>query len=130
MRSTDITVILLLYKTPANLIQNLKFYKDFKIIILDQSNDFKLKQRLKTKSLDMKENLTENFSANISFVIKASAWSSAKVNLTLPHVERHSQSGKQSLFRMELQQLSNQSSKIKINARLYRYFPNACFKTY
>ena len=48
MRSTDITVILLLYKTPINLLQNLKVYKDFKIIILDQSNDFKLKQRLKT----------------------------------------------------------------------------------
>lgn len=44
--TSDITVILLFYKTPKNLIKNLKVYKDFKIIILDQSNDTELKGKI------------------------------------------------------------------------------------
>ena len=73
MRSTDITVILLLYKTPTNLIQNLNFYKDFKIIILDQSNDFKLKQRLKKILPNIiyykVTNTNRGFGAGINFLV-------------------------------------------------------------
>ena len=47
MINKQITVILLLYKTPNKLIKNLKVYKNFDLIILDQSNDFILKKKLK-----------------------------------------------------------------------------------
>jgi len=40
MDHNDITIIILLYKTPKKLLKNLIKYKDFKILILDQSNDF------------------------------------------------------------------------------------------
>ena len=46
MKIKDITVVLLLYNTPSNVIKNLKIYKDFKIVILDQSNDFILKKKI------------------------------------------------------------------------------------
>ena len=39
MDHNDITVIILLYRTPKKLLKNLVKYKDFKILILDQSND-------------------------------------------------------------------------------------------
>lgn len=44
MKHNDITVILLLYHTPKKLIKNIKNYRDFKLIILDQSNDFYTKK--------------------------------------------------------------------------------------
>ena len=47
MINKQITVILLLYKTPNKIIKNLKVYKNFDLIILDQSNDFILKKKLK-----------------------------------------------------------------------------------
>ena len=43
---SDITIIILLYKTPLKLIENLKNLKRFNIIILDQSNDYDLKRKL------------------------------------------------------------------------------------
>jgi|TARA_B110001452_G_scaffold263470_1_gene264952 GT2 family glycosyltransferase len=43
---SDITVILLLYKTPIELLNNLKSYKKFNVIVLDQSNDKIFKKRL------------------------------------------------------------------------------------
>ena len=45
MNNKDITVILLLYNTPQNLIKNLKYYTKYKILILDQSNDIQLKKK-------------------------------------------------------------------------------------
>ena len=39
MDHNDITVIILLYRTPKKLLKNLTKYKDFKVLILDQSND-------------------------------------------------------------------------------------------
>ena len=39
MDHNDITVIILLYRTPKKLLKNLVKYKDFKLLILDQSND-------------------------------------------------------------------------------------------
>jgi len=49
MKHNDITVILLLYHTPKKLIKNIKNYRDFKLIILDQSNDFYTKKILLRK---------------------------------------------------------------------------------
>ena len=49
MKYNDITIILLLYHTPKKLIQNIKNYTDFKLIILDQSNDFNTKKILLNK---------------------------------------------------------------------------------
>ena len=43
---SDITVILLLYKTPENLLENLRIYKKFNVIVLDQSNDKIFKKKL------------------------------------------------------------------------------------
>lgn len=43
----DISIIILLYKTPDKLLKNLRKYKNFKILILDQSNNHKNKIYLK-----------------------------------------------------------------------------------
>ncbi len=47
MKYDDITIILLLYKTPQKIIKNLKVYSKFKILILDQSNDQTIKPKIK-----------------------------------------------------------------------------------
>ena len=46
MKHKDITIVLLLYKTPKKLLKNFKSYKSFNILILDQSNDLKMKKHL------------------------------------------------------------------------------------
>ena len=43
---SDITIILLLYKTPPELIKNFKVFKKFNVIVLDQSNDRVFKKKL------------------------------------------------------------------------------------
>ena len=43
---SDITIILLLYKTPLELIKNFKAFKKFNVIVLDQSNDRVFKKKL------------------------------------------------------------------------------------
>ena len=43
---SDITIILLLYKTPLRLIKNFEVFKDFNVIVLDQSNDSEFKKKL------------------------------------------------------------------------------------
>ena len=45
MNMGNISVIILLFHTRDNLIENLKQYKDFKVLILDQSNDLELKKK-------------------------------------------------------------------------------------
>ena len=45
MNISNISVIILLFHTRENLIENLKQYKDFKVLILDQSNDLELKKK-------------------------------------------------------------------------------------
>jgi GT2 family glycosyltransferase len=47
MINKDITVILLLFNTPHSSLNNLKNYKNFKTIILDQSNDSATKRKVK-----------------------------------------------------------------------------------
>ena len=46
MKHNDITIIVLLYKTPKKLIKNLNNFKDFKILVFDQSNDYETKKIL------------------------------------------------------------------------------------
>ena len=41
---SDITIILLLYKTPLKLIKNFEVFKKFKVVVLDQSNDKNFKK--------------------------------------------------------------------------------------
>ncbi len=43
---SEITIIMLLYKTPSKLLRRLSVLKNFKVIILDQSNDYKTKKFL------------------------------------------------------------------------------------
>ena len=46
MKINDISVIILLYKTPNNVLKNLLNYKKFNILILDQSNDINIKKKI------------------------------------------------------------------------------------
>ena len=43
---SDITILLLLYRTPLKLLENFGVYKNFKVIVLDQSNDKIFKKKL------------------------------------------------------------------------------------
>ena len=43
----DITILILLYKTSKSLLKNLIIYKNFRIMILDQSNNADTKKYLK-----------------------------------------------------------------------------------
>ncbi len=47
MNKNDITIIILLYNTPTTVLENFKSYKGYKVAILDQSNDFETKKKLK-----------------------------------------------------------------------------------
>jgi len=70
---SDITIILLFYRTPKKLIKNLKVFKQFKIIILDQSDDKELKTKIQKILPNIqgyflrKENL--GFSKGINFLV-------------------------------------------------------------
>ena len=46
IKTSDISIIILLYNTPIKKIQNLLNYKDFNLLILDQSNDYTTKYKL------------------------------------------------------------------------------------
>ncbi len=74
MNNKDITVILLLYNTPENLIKNLKYYFKYKILILDQSNDVQLKKKIQNKFNNLEfykvRNRNEGFSKGINYLIK------------------------------------------------------------
>ena len=70
----NISVILLLFHTRKNLIENLKQYKDFKVLILDQSNDLELRKKIK-KFLPKIEfylasNVNMGFAKGINFLAK------------------------------------------------------------
>jgi len=61
----NITVIIPLYKTPHHLIKNINQYKHFKLIILDQSNDHKLKIKILKQNLNIQKYIMMN--KNIGF---------------------------------------------------------------
>ena len=44
MKSSNISVVILFYRTPEKVITRLKNYKGFDLYILDQSNDLELKK--------------------------------------------------------------------------------------
>ena len=56
----DITVIFPLYKTPHKLINRFEQYRSLKLIILDQSNDRKLKNKILKKKLKIQEYILIN----------------------------------------------------------------------
>jgi len=74
MNNKDISVILLLYKTPKKLLKNLEKYRKFKILILDQSNDEELKKWVKNKfkKVQFFGSLDKNvgFAKGINFLVK------------------------------------------------------------
>ena len=74
MKMNNISVIILLFQTRENLLKNLKQYKDFKVLILDQSNDLELKKKIK-KFLPKIEyyistNVNMGFAKGINFLAK------------------------------------------------------------
>ena len=71
---SDITIIILLYKTPFKLIENLKNLKRFNIIILDQSNDYNFKRKL-SEVLPNIKNYTlskqnKGFAKGVNYLVK------------------------------------------------------------
>ena len=74
MNMSNISVIILLFHTRDNLIENLKQYKDFKVLILDQSNDLELKKKIKkfVPKLEyyLSSNVNMGFAKGINFLAK------------------------------------------------------------
>ena len=74
MNMSNISVIILLFHTRDNLIENLKQYKDFKVLILDQSNDKELKKKIKkfVPKLEyyLSTNINMGFAKGINFLAK------------------------------------------------------------
>ena len=76
MKYKDISVVILLYKTPHKLIKNLKNYKKFNILILDQSNDRELKEKIIKTIPNIKyyglTNKNNGFAKSINFLVRKS----------------------------------------------------------
>lgn len=74
MNIKDISIILLLYHTQENLIPNLKRYRGFRVLILDQSNDLKIKKKIEKfiPNLEYYSNKRGNtgFAKGINFLVK------------------------------------------------------------
>ena len=54
MKVNDVTILIVLYNTPKKFLKNFLNYKNFKILILDQSNDLKTKKFLISKLPNIK----------------------------------------------------------------------------
>ena len=74
MKYNDISIVILLYKTPIETLQNLDNYKDFNLYILDQSNDIKLQKKIKKKLPRIKyyglTTKNRGFAKGINFLVK------------------------------------------------------------
>ena len=74
MKQNDISIIILLFQTPKKLIKNLKIYKDFKILVLDQGNDKKLEKHFRDffPNLEFYESTKENlgFAKGINYLVR------------------------------------------------------------
>ena len=74
IKNSDISIILLLYKTPINKLQNLKNYKDFNVLILDQSNDQIIKKEIDKLLPNIVyyklSNINRGFAKGINFLSK------------------------------------------------------------
>lgn len=74
LNNTDISVIILLYKTNEKKLKNLINYKKFNIYILDQSNDHKTKTILLKLLPNIKyykvSTINKGFAAGVNFLVK------------------------------------------------------------
>ena len=74
MKSSNISVVILFYRTPEKVITRLNNYKDFDLYILDQSNDLKLKEKVKKIFPKIKyygvSNENKGFAKGINFLVK------------------------------------------------------------
>ncbi len=74
MKLNDISIVILFYKTPDNVIKNLNNYKDFNLYILDQSDDTKLKKKIEKKFPKIKyygiRKENKGFAKGINFLVK------------------------------------------------------------
>ena len=74
MNFKDISVVILLYQTPKNVVKNLFNYSGLNLYILDQSNDYELKKKIKSIFPNIKyygvTNDNKGFSKGINFLIK------------------------------------------------------------
>ena len=74
IKENDISIVILLFNTPRKLIKNLKNYKDFKILVLDQSNDKNLEKYFKNffPKLEFYKSTKKNlgFAKGINFLIR------------------------------------------------------------
>ena len=74
MKSSNISVVILFYRTPEKVITRLNNYKDFDLYILDQSNDLKLKEKVKKIFPKIKyygvSRENKGFAKGINFLVK------------------------------------------------------------
>jgi len=71
-KKSDISIIILLYKTPLKKIQNILNYRNFKLLILDQSNDFLTKKKIQSMLPNIEyyhvSNNNKGFAGGINFL--------------------------------------------------------------
>ena len=74
MNVKDISVIFLLYNTRPDLFKNLKNYKNFKVLVLDQSDDLLFKKKIKNffprLSYYSSKKGNKGFASGINFLVK------------------------------------------------------------
>ena len=74
MKSSNISVVILFYRTPEKVITKLNNYKDFDLYILDQSNDLELKKKVKKIFPKIKyygvSSENKGFAKGINFLVK------------------------------------------------------------
>ena len=74
MKSSNISVVILFYRTPEKVITRLNNYKDFDLYILDQSNDLELKKKVKKIFPKIKyygvSSENKGFAKGINFLVK------------------------------------------------------------
>ena len=74
MKSSNISVVILFYRTPEKVITRLKNYKGFDLYILDQSNDLELKKKVKKIFPKIKyygvSSENKGFAKGINFLVK------------------------------------------------------------
>ena len=74
MKKNKILIIILLFKTPPEIIENLKNYRDFNLLILDQGNNQDLQKQIRKEFPNIKyygfSNKNIGFAKGINFLVK------------------------------------------------------------
>ena len=74
MKKNQISIIILLFKTPPEIIENLKNYRDFNLLILDQGNNQDLQKQIRKEFPNIKyygfSNKNIGFAKGINFLVK------------------------------------------------------------